>query len=162
MTDTEIDLSTDPNGASNDKIPVATATAIPYTDGCPVADTTHTIPSNQQEPPPQPVIRSSLITSFSTSNVMTGEALQTLRDQGFPMGLAQELGNTKATYPLRFWIVDNSGYVIPCITSMSSTFHLLELLIDFSLTTTVLYFSYLGKLVFILFFNFSFFIISGP
>lgn len=35
--------------------------------------------------------------------------LQTLRSQGFPPGLAQELGQTKATYPYRFWIVDNSG-----------------------------------------------------
>lgn len=48
--------------------------------------------------------------NFSTSNVLTSQSLQVLRDQGFPMGLARELGNTKATYPIRFWIVDNSGY----------------------------------------------------
>jgi hypothetical protein len=111
MVDTDIDLSNDPNGHSNDKIPVATAvTAIPYT-GSHAVNSATTVPSNQQDPPERPVIRSSLITSFSTSNVMTNEALQTLRDQGFPIGLAQELGNTKATYPLRFWIVDNSGFV---------------------------------------------------
>ena len=113
MTDTDIDLSADPNmsvdGNKNEKIPVATATAIPFIGGQ-TSDTT--VPSNQQEPPNQPILRTSLIASFSTSNVMTSEALQTLRDQGFPMGLAQELGNTKATYPLRFWIIDNSGYVI--------------------------------------------------
>ena len=120
MTDTDIDLSADPNcGADankNDKIPVATAvTAIPYKSG----QTNGTmIPGNQQEPSRQPILRPSLITSFSTSNAMTSEALQTLRDQGFPMGLAQELGNTKATYPLRFWIIDNSGYVA-CSNSAS-------------------------------------------
>ena len=114
MTDTDIDLSSDPK---NEKIPVVTATAIPYTGSLNTADTT--IPSNQQEPPERPVIRSSLITSFSTSNVMTDGALQTLHDQGFPIGLAQELGNTKATYPLRFWIVDNSGYV-SCFASLKS------------------------------------------
>ena len=113
MTDTDIDLSADPSmnvdaNKNNDKIPVATATAIPYNGGQTI-DTT--VPSNQQDPPNQPILRTGLISSFSTSNVMTSQALQTLRDQGFPMGLAQELGNTKATYPLRFWIIDNSGYV---------------------------------------------------
>ena len=47
--------------------------------------------------------------TFSTSNPMTGTSIETLRQQGFPLGLAQELGNTKATYPIRFWVVDNSG-----------------------------------------------------
>ena len=112
MTDTDIDLSNDPN----DKIPVATATAIPYVGSHTISVDT-TMPSNQQAAPERPVIRSSLITSFSTSNIMTSEALQTLRDQGFPLGLAQELGNTKATYPLRFWIVDNSGYVARATSS---------------------------------------------
>jgi len=47
--------------------------------------------------------------SFRTQNVMTETALEQLQSQGYPRGLAQELGNTVATYPLRFWIVDNSG-----------------------------------------------------
>jgi hypothetical protein len=68
-------------------VPVATATAIPI------------IMSNK---PPV----------FSMSNTLTNQVLTTLRQQGFPLGLAQELGNTKATYPIRYWIVDNSGYVI--------------------------------------------------
>jgi hypothetical protein len=29
--------------------------------------------------------------------------------QGYPLGLAKELDHSKLTYPLRFWIVDNSG-----------------------------------------------------
>jgi hypothetical protein len=41
--------------------------------------------------------------SFSTA------AIDALRRQGFPMGLAQELGRMRSTYPLRFWVIDNSG-----------------------------------------------------
>jgi hypothetical protein len=46
---------------------------------------------------------------FSTSQDLTAEQLNVLRVQGYPAGLAQELGNSKAAYPLRFWVVDNSG-----------------------------------------------------
>jgi hypothetical protein len=38
-------------------------------------------------------------------------ALSILREQGFPLGLAREVLATKDVYPIRFWIVDNSGYV---------------------------------------------------
>jgi hypothetical protein len=65
-------------------VPVATATAVPMMSHVP---------------------------TLSTSNLMSQQALSTLREQGFPLGLAQELGNTKAKYPIRYWIVDNSGYV---------------------------------------------------
>ncbi len=124
MTDAEIDLS---NGT--DKIPVATAVMavpVPYNNNNNNTMGTNdtTIPSNQQPPPAQEILRSSLISSFSTSNVMTNESLQSLHDQGFPIGLAQELGNTKATYPLRFWIIDNSGYV--CVDSDASVCYKIE------------------------------------
>jgi hypothetical protein len=98
MADHDIDLSKDTDATKlqytqvDAAVPVATATAIPMM--------MMTL-SHQQQP-----------TTFSTSNVMTNQALTTLRQQGFPLGLAQELGNTKATYPIRYWIVDNSGYVI--------------------------------------------------
>jgi hypothetical protein len=101
MADDDIDLSKDTTDDTKlsavqytklDAVPVATATAIPMM---------MMTMSHQQQP-----------TTFSTSNVMTNQALTTLRQQGFPLGLAQELGNTKATYPIRYWIVDNSGYVI--------------------------------------------------
>jgi hypothetical protein len=36
-------------------------------------------------------------------------ALYLLQNQGYPLGLAKELDHSKFTYPLRFWIVDNSG-----------------------------------------------------
>jgi hypothetical protein len=36
-------------------------------------------------------------------------ALSTLREQGFPLGLAHEVLLTKDVYPIRFWIIDNSG-----------------------------------------------------
>jgi hypothetical protein len=96
MADHDIDLSKDTDATKlqytqvDAAVPVATATAIPMMMTL----------SHQQQP------------TFSTSNVMTNQALTTLRQQGFPLGLAQELGNTKATYPIRYWIVDNSGYVI--------------------------------------------------
>jgi hypothetical protein len=47
--------------------------------------------------------------AFPTRHQLSPESLQQLRQQGFPSGLAEELGNTVATYPLRFWVVDNSG-----------------------------------------------------
>ena len=75
------DTDIDLSKDASDNIPVATAMAVP------------------------------MVQTFSTSNVMTDQSLQVLRQQGFPLGLARELGNTKATYPLRIWIVDNSGYV---------------------------------------------------
>jgi hypothetical protein len=59
-----------------------------------------------------PIVMSNEPPVFSMSNTLTNQVLTTLRQQGFPLGLAQELGNTKATYPIRYWIVDNSGYVI--------------------------------------------------
>jgi hypothetical protein len=101
MTDPDIDLNTaklvriDHVGAAAaakpGEVPVATATAVPL-DGFP---------------------------TFSTSNLMTDPSIQALKEQGFPMGLAQELGNTKTAYPFRFWIVDNSGYVYErCIGNM--------------------------------------------
>jgi hypothetical protein len=89
MIDEDIDLSKDTYATKVGvvaNVPVATATAIPM--------------MAQQQP------------TFSTSNLMTNHALSTLRAQGFPLGLAQELGNTKAKYPIRYWIVDNSGYVL--------------------------------------------------
>lgn len=91
MADQDIDLSKEryPTITKVDvvgNVPVATATAVPMM-------------AQQQQ-------------TFSTSNLMSQEALSTLREQGFPLGLAQELGNTKAKYPIRYWIVDNSGYVL--------------------------------------------------
>lgn len=46
---------------------------------------------------------------FHTSNILRREQVLQLKTLGFPSGLAQELGNTRITYPLRFWVVDNSG-----------------------------------------------------
>jgi hypothetical protein len=46
----------------------------------------------------------------STSNVVDSELAEyLLQNQGYPLGLAKELEHSKLTYPLRFWIVDNSG-----------------------------------------------------
>jgi hypothetical protein len=88
MADEDIDLSKDNTYGKTEAdvvVPMATAAAIPLSS--------------------QPA-------TYSTANVMSQQALTTLREQGFPAGLAKELGNTKASYPIRFWIVDNSGYVL--------------------------------------------------
>lgn len=81
MADTDIDLSKDDDRDNVGKVPVAVAMAVPVE------------------------------TSFSTSNVMPNQSIVALQQQGFPLGLAHEMGNAKATYPIRFWVVDNSGYV---------------------------------------------------
>jgi len=47
-----------------------------------------------------------------TTNELTVTVMSELRRQGFPVGLAMQVGNTVATYPLRFWLVDNSGSML--------------------------------------------------
>lgn len=64
-------------------------------------------------------------TSYNRSSTVTGDhavkpmfehpgelnpkQVSALHQQGFPLGLAEELGNSCRTFPIRFWIVDNSG-----------------------------------------------------
>lgn len=40
-----------------------------------------------------------------------------LMDMGFPRGLALEMGTTRALFPVRFWIVDNSGSMLSAFVS---------------------------------------------
>ena len=42
-------------------------------------------------------------------NLVRGEALQALAGQGFPRGLAAECVSSAETFPIRLWVVDNSG-----------------------------------------------------
>lgn len=69
-------------------------------DNVPVAQATPVLASSAPAP---------VKTDYSRSNVLGRDQIVALKEQGFPFGLAQETGNTKATYPLRFWIIDNSG-----------------------------------------------------
>jgi len=43
---------------------------------------------------------------------VTAEQLRALQKQGFPQGLARQVCTCKGTFPLRFWIVDNSGSML--------------------------------------------------
>jgi hypothetical protein len=88
--DPEIDTSRPPVG-----IPIVEVQAIPvnfysseFSRGRPSLDV-------------HPVVHSSCILNRDQTNK--------LKDLGFPYGLAQELGNTRMMYPVRFWVVDNSG-----------------------------------------------------
>ena len=59
----------------------------------------------------QPVVAPNLVmgTPAMISPDLSAEQLRLLRAQGFPEGLAKELGKSRLQFPLRFWLVDNSG-----------------------------------------------------
>jgi hypothetical protein len=86
MDDPEIDLNEgvklDPN------IPIATATAIPL------------MPSS---------VVGGVGLSMSIDPNLHPDQVEALQQQGFPLGLALEMGNARAKFPRRFWVVDNSG-----------------------------------------------------
>jgi hypothetical protein len=43
------------------------------------------------------------------SSVLSQDQILDLKEEGFPSGLAEEMGKTRALYPVRFWVLDNSG-----------------------------------------------------
>jgi hypothetical protein len=86
MADAEIDLNVD--AKIDPDIPIATATALPNTMTPSVGGV-------------------GLL--MSTDPYLNPEQVAALQQQGFPHGLALELGNARATYPRRFWVIDNSG-----------------------------------------------------
>ena len=47
--------------------------------------------------------------SKTKSPVLVEDQRIDLKQMGFPCGLAEELGKTRAVYPVRFWVLDNSG-----------------------------------------------------
>ena len=69
---------------------------------------------------PKPTSTNLMLPSFSTKTVQPFPTLNEMHPwqlsefhrQGFPAGLALEVGNTKAMYPCRFWVVDNSGSML--------------------------------------------------
>ena len=63
-------------------------------------------------PPPRGLTKgrsSRVIMPKQTSKVMSGTDIQALRDQGFSTGLARAMTANNAAFPLRIWVVDNSG-----------------------------------------------------
>lgn len=46
---------------------------------------------------------------YKQQTEFTEDQVEALRDQGFPNGLIKSLSSTKVEFPLRIWIVDNSG-----------------------------------------------------
>jgi hypothetical protein len=47
--------------------------------------------------------------STAVSPDLDFDQIRVLQEQNFPLGLAREMGNSKISYPRRFWLVDNSG-----------------------------------------------------
>jgi hypothetical protein len=70
------------------KIPIAKATVVPLTTS--------------------PTVKG-VDLAMSTDPYLQPEQVAALKQQGFPHGLALEMGNARATYPRRFWVIDNSG-----------------------------------------------------
>jgi hypothetical protein len=114
MTDLDIDLSMP-------IIPMATATPVPM-DGSsggyapPTAGATSHMPSadsmrllSTATAQHQSKSSGGGATSTTTTTALDQHQLSSLALQGYPMGLAQEMGRTRGVYPLRFWVVDNSG-----------------------------------------------------
>jgi hypothetical protein len=63
-------------------------------------------------PPPQGLTKgrsSRVVMPKQKSKVMTASEIGALREQGFTAGLARAMTQNNAAFPLRIWVVDNSG-----------------------------------------------------
>lgn len=60
-------------------------------------------PEIDLEKPPLPIAEAYPVKDLDRAQ------LSALRKQGYPQGLAEELGRSRHAYPHRFWVVDNSG-----------------------------------------------------
>lgn len=80
--------------------PMATAVPIPFhSDDAP----TNAAPAKAMPP-------MMAVNEWNDAPDLRPEQLRQLEEgQGFPRGLAAGLGRTRAVYPIRFWVVDNSG-----------------------------------------------------
>jgi hypothetical protein len=56
-----------------------------------------------------PVLRMTSLSKTKSEFLMPGQRDDLQDEFGFPRGLADELGKTRSFYPVRFWILDNSG-----------------------------------------------------
>ena len=98
MTDQDINLSMPPA----DQVPMAMAVPVTATATVLPNQGTQHMHANHQP-------KGMSWNPNTLSGDLDRDQILQLKDQGFPTGLAQEMGTTRATYPLRFWVVDNSG-----------------------------------------------------
>jgi len=111
MNEPEINLAAD--GSSSIYSSVAIAATTPATSSIiiePEINLSNAVPFATATPVLSSQVSPSLpAAAYNVSSILNREQINILKSHGFPSGLAQELGNTRATFPLRFWVVDNSG-----------------------------------------------------
>lgn len=60
-------------------------------------------------PPMDTAKQSQFFLTRTKSKVLSSREKEQLKKQGFPLGFAQSIAANNAVFPLRIWIVDNSG-----------------------------------------------------
>ena len=94
------------NNNYNNVIPMAAAVPIHDTAGAGTNNNNSSSSSSSRPPSFQCHVT---LPPINDSPTLHHLQLAQLCQQGFPKGLAAEMGNARAAYPLRFWVIDNSG-----------------------------------------------------
>jgi hypothetical protein len=89
------------NDNKDDVIPMAVATAIPqgHTTATPTSKRTLLQQGRSQR----------VLMGVGSTKQLSGNETESLKDQGFTTGLISSIARSNMTFPLRIWVVDNSG-----------------------------------------------------